>query len=120
MGIDRISSRPPSIPVTEQHLPSPGGTEATTFASTLAGSVESSAKIEAPATALQQLQAGQIDRATYLDLKVREATMHLTGLPSEQLSSLRTALRHRLTTDPALVDLARVATGRGPEVPTDD
>ena len=120
MGIDRISSRPPSVPVTEQHLPSPGGTGATSFASTLAGSVESSPKIEPAATALQQLQAGQIDRASYLDLKVREATMHLTGLPPDQLSSLRAALRHRLATDPALVDLTRVATGRAPEVPTED
>jgi hypothetical protein len=69
---------------------------------------------------LQQLQAGQIDRGTYLDLKVREATLHLSALPPEELSSLRAALRHRLATDPALVDLARVVTGGMPGVPTDD
>jgi hypothetical protein len=82
--------------------------------------VDSSAKIQAPATLLQQLQAGQIDRGTYLDLKVREATQHLAAMPPEQLSSLREALRHRLATDPALVDLARVVSGGVPGMPTDD
>lgn len=81
MGIDRISSRPPSVPVTEQHLPSPGGTGATSFASTLAGSVESSPKIEPAATALQQLQAGQIDRASYLISKCVKPRCTLRGFP---------------------------------------
>jgi hypothetical protein len=119
MGIDRISSRPPSLPSTEPLAPS-AQPVAATFSSTLAGTVEASAKIDAPTTALQRLQAGEIDSGTYLDIKVQEATMHLSALPPAQLSAVRAALRIRMTTDPTLVDLARVATGRVPDIPTDD
>lgn len=119
MGIDRIGSKPPSLPAADPGAPS-SRPAASTFSSTLASSVESPAQIEAPATALQKLQAGQIDRGTYVDIKVREATQHLSMLSPEQLSSVQAALRERLTSDPTLVELARTATGRAPDVPSDD
>jgi hypothetical protein len=43
---------------------------------------------------------------------VEEATAHLGGLPAVELEGIRKALRERLTTDPALVDLVRGATGQ--------
>ncbi|MGA2447197.1 MAG: hypothetical protein ABTD50_00820 [Polyangiaceae bacterium] len=119
MGIDRIGSNPPSLPAAEPLTPS-SGPGASTFSVALTGPVGSSAAVEAPTTPLQQLQAGQIDRGTYLDLKVREATEHLSMLSPEELSSVRAALRDRLGSDPALVELARLATGRVPDASTDE
>ena len=70
----------------------------------------------APArTALERLRAGEIDAKQYVDAKVGEATAHLQGLPAVELEAIREALRERLTTDPALVDLVRGATGQ--EIP---
>ena len=60
--------------------------------------------------------AAQIDMGQYLDLKVDEATAHLAGLPRAELEAIRGALRDRLATDPALVELVqtvRLAGGAG-------
>lgn len=73
------------------------------------------ASVERTATSsLDQLSAGQIDLGRYLDLKVEEATAHLSALPRVELEAIRSALRDRLATDPALVDLVRTATGSTP------
>ena len=70
-------------------------------------------------TALEQLKAGRIDLDGYLDLKVQEATAHLHGLSPVQLDDIRSMLRDRMATDPALADLVKQATGQAPHVPED-
>jgi hypothetical protein len=75
--------------------------------------------VEAAHVALERFRSGQVDVQGYLDLKVDEATAHLSSLPRVELDAIRTALRDRLATDPALVDLVRAATGKVPE-PSDD
>ncbi len=68
-------------------------------------------------TPLEQLKAGRIDLDGYLDLKVQEATAHLNGLSPVQLDGIRSMLRDRMATDPALADLVKQATGQVPNVP---
>jgi len=63
---------------------------------------------------LESLRAGEIDLETYLDLKVAAATAHLRGLSAPQLEAIRATLRKELSSDPALVELVRVVTGRSP------
>jgi hypothetical protein len=81
--------------------------------------VERSAPAGAPAAAdtvspaLESFRSGQVDLQGYLDLKVDAATAHLTSLPKVDLDAVRAALRERLATDPALVDLVRTAAGEG-------
>ncbi|HSQ63484.1 MAG TPA: hypothetical protein VLM85_09740 [Polyangiaceae bacterium] len=70
-------------------------------------------------TPLEQLKAGRIDLDGYLDLKVQEATAHLHGLSPVQLDGIRSMLRDRMATDPALADLVKQATGQAPHVPED-
>jgi len=76
--------------------------------------------VSAPRTALERLRAGEIEPNGYLDLKVNEATAHLQKLPLAELESIRTALRERLSADPALADLFRTATGQAAPPPRDD
>jgi len=66
--------------------------------------------VPAPA-ALDRLRSGRVDLAGYIDQKVDEAMAHLAGLPAGQLETIRSALRDRLATDPALVDLVRAVAG---------
>jgi hypothetical protein len=75
----------------------------------------------APArTALERLRAGEIDAKEYVDAKVEETTAHLQSLPPADLEAIRKALRERLATDPALVDLVRGATGQAIPPSRDD
>jgi uncharacterized protein (DUF2342 family) len=76
--------------------------------------------VQAPRGALERLRAGEVDVDGYLDLKVDEATAHLATLPPGELHALRSALRDRLATDPALVDLVRTATGGVPQPSRED
>jgi hypothetical protein len=71
-----------------------------------------------PTSPLDLVRSGRIDVARYLDLKVEEATAHLRALPPAQLASIRSTLRDRLATDPALADLVKIAAGR--PLPADD
>ncbi len=71
-------------------------------------------------TALERLRAGEIDVNGYVDAKVHEATAHLGALPPAELERVRQALRDRMATDPALMDLVRTATGAVPPPPSDD
>jgi hypothetical protein len=71
-------------------------------------------------TPLERLRAGEINVERYLDLKVEDATKHLTGIPPAQLESIRASLRHRLATDPALTALVKQATGFEPPPPKDE
>jgi hypothetical protein len=60
---------------------------------------------------LEQLHSGAIDLDRYLDIKVDEATSHLSGMAPARLEAVRAALRDRLLLDPTLVDLVRKAAG---------
>jgi hypothetical protein len=68
--------------------------------------------------ALERLRAGEVDFGGYVDLKVHEATAHLSALPPVELERIRNALRDRLASDPTLVDLLHSATGE--TLPPDD
>jgi hypothetical protein len=67
---------------------------------------------------LERLRAGEVDLGGYVDLKVHEATAHLSSLPPVELEKIRSALREKLASDPELVDLLRTATGE--VLPPDD
>lgn len=54
---------------------------------------------------LDQLRAGTIDRAAYIDMKLQEATAHLSGLAPWQRDAIERMLRDKLECDPALVAL---------------
>lgn len=113
MGVDGIGKVPP---------PSGGGVtppEAATspaaeidhpFSAHIAGAGAAS-PVQGLPSALEQLKGGSIDLERYLDIKVQEATTTIAGLAPAQVDRLRTALRERLSSDPALVDLVRKATG---------
>jgi hypothetical protein len=122
MAIDRIGKNAPPTPSPETNGPS-GSRDATrAFASletSRAAAARPPASVEAAHVALERFRSGQVDVQGYLDLKVDEATAHLSSLPRVELDAIRTALRDRLATDPALVDLVRAATGKVPE-PSDD
>jgi hypothetical protein len=76
----------------------------------------SAAAVAAPrATPLDRLRSGEIDVGTYVDLKVEEATSHLTGIAPADLTAIRDALRDRVASDPMLVDLVRTAAGQVPQ-----
>jgi hypothetical protein len=67
------------------------------------------------AASLDQVRSGAISVSQYLDLKVDEATSHLAHrLSAEQYSFIRKSLREQLSSDPALVDLVKAATGQLP------
>lgn len=68
-----------------------------------------------PTSAIERLRAGAIDLDGYLDAKVEQAIAPFQGLAAGDVELLRSMLRERIGTDPALVDLVRGATGRIPE-----
>jgi hypothetical protein len=129
MGIDGIGKKGPPSPPAQTPPGKVGGTsrpqEASRSFQVTKPSPEPSraehAGAVAPArTALERLRAGEIDARQYVDAKVDEATAHLQGLPPVELETIRKALRERLTTDPALVDLVRGATGQETPPSRDD
>ena len=110
MAIDRIGKGGAPAPAPEL-----GGSSASRPAGrAFEGASPSVAAPAAPAassSALERLRSGDIDIDGYLNLKTQEATAHLASLPPVQLEAIRSALRDRLASDPALVDLVRTATG---------
>jgi hypothetical protein len=56
------------------------------------------------------LRAGQVDRAGYVDLHVRQATSHLRGLSAHALEQIQQQLRDRCEGDPLLSELVAGAT----------
>ncbi len=123
MSIDGIGKRPPpapaapSGPVEGPGSARPAGSPAAPFEldPSRRASGPSGTPVEevASSNSLDQLRTGRIDLGRYLDLKVEEATAHLAALPRVELDAIRTALRERLATDPALVDLVRVVAAAG-------
>jgi hypothetical protein len=119
MGIDRIGKHGPVAPVPEVAQPSRASTAAEPFR--VAG-LQSPPQVDPTRAAhapLERLRTGEIDVAGYLDLKVEEATSHLSALPPVELAAIRSALRDQLASDPSLVDLVHAATGELP-LPHDD
>jgi hypothetical protein len=112
MGIDGIGKKGPPLPASKIG-------EAARAPQT--GRAFEPRKPEAPAKVapiegrtLEQLKSGAIDLKQYLDLKVSQATEHLSALRPSELESIRRALRERLLSDPTLADLVRTATGGVP------
>ena len=121
MGIDRIGKNGPPVAAPgsrgaggrrrpEARLPGTGARRprrAASAASTQrrrdAGGRHAPSSVFAPARSTS---------AGYVDQKVHEATAHLSALPPVELESdSRGALRDRLASDPALVELLHTATG---------
>jgi hypothetical protein len=119
MGIDGIGSKGPPLPPpapTATGGPARSGPTGSTFQVPKGGdaALVTPAAAAAPHSPLDRLRAGEIDLATYTNLKVDEATGHLSGLPASTLEGIRRALRERIASDPALVELVRTATGQVP------
>jgi hypothetical protein len=129
MGVDGIGKKGPPTTAPAGSATGPGRTTGagrtfevgkTPEAATDAARAAQAGGVEAPRTALDRLRAGEIDVNGYVDMKVHEATEHLVALPPAQLESIRSALRDRMATDPALVDLVKTATGSVPQPPPDE
>src|SRR5579872_5255609 len=112
MGIDSIGKGSPpleSFQPPEGSALRPKDTGRTFEASRpveVGGSVPTSA-----VTPLERFRCGEVDLQGYLDAKVHEATAHLTGLPPADLEAIQSALRDRLSSDPALVEVVRSVGG---------
>lgn len=124
MGIDGIGKKGPPSPPAQTPPDTVGGTSRPEEAgrsfqvskpSPQPSRAEQAGAVAPTRTALERLRAGEIDARQYVDAKVGEATAHLQGLPAVELEAIQKALRERLATDPALVDLVRGATGQ--EIP---
>ncbi len=122
--VDRIGKGGPPLPPAGPTGPARGQETGKAFeVKKPEGARPAQAAAEVAATAgltpLDQLKAGKIDLNGYLDLKVQEATAHLQGVSPVQLETIRSMLRDRMATDPALADLVKQATGHVPSVPDD-
>jgi hypothetical protein len=124
MGIDRIGPNRSPVPPSSAPAAGPPAAAGQPFQvdrTTSARAAASTPPVAAsPSSALDRVRAGHLSLEGYLELKVEEATGHLGALTSEQLESIRSALRDRLAADPALADLVRTATGQSPRPPHDD
>jgi hypothetical protein len=108
------------VPGGEASRPAPSGAPFEVPTKPAAATAPASPAAVSATGPLERLRAGEIDLKRYLDLKVDEATTHLKALPPVELEAIRSALRDRLASDPALVDLVRTATGQAPQPPSDD
>jgi hypothetical protein len=125
MGIDRIGRgggpNPASgaAPTTGAEKAKHSGEVTKTFEVGQSAPLSPTANVAAPAPVagdpLHRVLSGEIDVDRYLDLKVDEATAHVHGLGSAEMSALRSILRAELTSDPALAALVQQAvSGRAP------
>jgi uncharacterized protein (DUF2342 family) len=116
MAIDRIGKGGPAAEVPKAEAGRPAGGVERAFEAR----AEKAEAASPTSAALQQLRAGKIDVEGYLQMKLDEATAHLQGLLPADLATIRKALRERLASDPALVDLAKQASGQAPPPAPDD
>jgi hypothetical protein len=121
MAIDGIGRKGPPLPTPPGSGATPGAEPATrAFEVGRAGAAAPANPVGATApTALEQLRAGTITPHEYVELKVQQATSHLTMLSPAELESIRSALRERIAGDPSLSDLVHAATGSTLEPPGD-
>ncbi|HEY1692164.1 MAG TPA: hypothetical protein VGG39_08375 [Polyangiaceae bacterium] len=122
MGIDSIGKKgPPAPPEAGKATGAARPAEASRpFSVGGAAPTAGAGPVEATRPALDRLRAGEIDVKGYVDMKVNEATAHLAALPPAELERVKSALRDRMATDPALLDLVRTATGATPSLPSDE
>jgi hypothetical protein len=119
MGIDGIGKKPPA------------GNDALGGAGGVGPAQKTGASFEVPETRgvagaanvdatspLSRLRAGEIDVNQYVDLKVDEATQHLSAMAPSDLADIKALLREKLVSDPGLVDLVRHSSGQTPSMPT--
>jgi hypothetical protein len=123
MAIDGIGRKGPPLPAPPEGAAPSKGAERAPRAFEVgraagAAAPVSPAAVTAP-TALEQLRAGAITPHEYVELKVQQATSHLTMLSPAELESVRNALRDRITGDPSLSELVYAATGSLLEPPGD-
>ena len=116
MAIDRIGKGGPPAEVPKADAGKPTGAAERTFEVR----TEKAQAAGAAGSALDDLRAGKIDVEGYLQRQVDEATAHLRGLLPADLEAIRSTLRQRLASDPALVELARQATGHAPPPAPDE
>jgi hypothetical protein len=62
--------------------------------------------------ALMKFRAGEIDADAYVELKIREATEHLSSLPPDKLDLVRRKLREEISDSQELKELIAEATRR--------
>jgi hypothetical protein len=65
--------------------------------------------------AAAEVRAGRMSMDAYLDVRVNEATAHLTELAPSDLKMVKEVLKDQLKNDPALADLVKSATGALPD-----
>jgi hypothetical protein len=118
MGIDGIGKKPPV------------GNDALGGAGDVGSAQKTGARFEVPeardvtgaadvdaTSPLARLRTGEIDVNQYVDLKVDEATQHLSAMPPSDLADIKALLREKLVSDPSLADLVRHSTGQTPSIP---
>ena len=121
MGIDRIGKGGPGSSTPGAEDASHAGQVSRPFSveggahTTKVGAVHGT-EVLAP---IDRLEARQVDVEAYLDQKVDQATSHLEGLSKVELDAIKKILRDQLTSDPALGDLVRQATGFSPHLTED-
>lgn len=75
----------------------------------------------AEASLADRVRRGEIDMATYVELRVEQATQHLTNkLPEATLLQVRELLKSQLANDPALQELVKAATGQAAPAEPDE
>jgi hypothetical protein len=120
MAIDGIGRKGPAVPPPVGPGGSPSAEPATRAFDLRTGATAPASPVGATApTALEQLRAGAITPHEYVELKVQQATSHLTMLAPAELESIRSGLRDRIASDPSLSDLLQSATGATLEPPGD-
>ncbi|MGD0675618.1 MAG: hypothetical protein ABSC94_09385 [Polyangiaceae bacterium] len=111
MGIDQIGKKGPLTQPVAIDAPLHPAEPARPFELSPARAATAASAPDAPTGAIAQLRSGKLSLEGYLDLKVAEATSHLSSLAPAALEAVRSTLRERLATDPTLVDLVRAAAG---------
>ena len=117
MGIDGIGRGGPPAPVPSG--PGKAGGAGATPGKELSTVGEADAAAGVSATgqseALSKLEAGELSLDEYLNAQVQQATQHLQGrVSAEQLTAIQQTLRAEMSSDPALLELVKRATGRTP------
>ena len=118
MGIDGIGKKPPVGNDALGGAAGAGSAQKTgaTFEVPEARGVSATEQVDATSP-LARLRAGEIDVNQYVDLKVDEATKHLSAMPPTDLADIKALLREKLVSDPGLADLVRHSTGQTPSIP---